>query len=279
MKRSLTAPVWQWPKRHEQFVSLPHLFGIAGDLTSMWQNGYMIWFMLVPTIFTSRKTPRHQNNTASDRTSWSVSFNHQPDKKGSQKKAQHGVQRNQQAPTTMNWHLSSYHPFPPSLFWILRILSASLVNILGTSLKVLQDCKTGRFISILTPACLLEQKQQGVLQLQLRLCFTEMYRNVKILHVYEDRLQTSLLPRARTSHSKFHHCSGLIEIGRIRQPLDQKFFLASIQPPGLLESLMLDVLMSTFDSVLSSFATSLYSFQSECITTSWPSPVRACLWR
>ena len=82
----------------------------------------------------------------------------------------------------MNWHLSSYHPFPPSLFWILRILSASLVNILGTSLKVLQDCKTGRFISILTPACLLEQKQQGVLQLQLRLCFTEMYRNVKILH-------------------------------------------------------------------------------------------------
>ena len=83
-----------------------------------------------------------------------------------------------------------------------------------------------------------------------------------MLHVYEDRLQTSLLPRARTSHSKFHHCSGLIEIGRIRQPLDQKFFLASIQPPGLLESLMLDVLMSTFDSVLSSFATSLYSFQS-----------------
>lgn len=200
-------------------------------------------------------------------------------RKGHKKKAQHGVQRNQQAPTTMNWHLSSYHPFPPSLFWILRILSASLVNILGTSLKVLQDCKTGRFISILTPACLLEQKQQGVLQLQLRLCFTEMYRNAKILHVYEDRLQTSLLPRARTSHSKFHHCSGLIEIGRIRQPLDQKFFLASIQPPGLLESLMLDVLMSTFDSVLSSFATSLYSFQSECITTSWPSSVRACLWR
>lgn len=94
-----------------------------------------------------------------------------------------------------------------------------------------------------------------------------LHRNVKILNVYEGRLQTS----------KNNQC-GLIEIGRIRQPLDQKFFKASTQPPGLLESFMLDVLMSTCDSVLSSFATSLYSFQSECITTSWPSSVRACLW-
>ncbi len=92
--------------------------------------------------------------------------------KGKKKKSMASKETKFQAPTTMNWHVSSYDPFTPSLWWSLLSFSASLVNILGMSLTLLQEAKTGRFISILTLA--FNDRQHDVLQLQLRLCFTEM---------------------------------------------------------------------------------------------------------
>ena len=224
-----------------------HIF--LASLETSHQSGRMVsscWFQQLSPL---GKLLDVKHNTASDATSWSVSFNHQPDKKRSQREKKKAWR-----PKKPSFKLQ---PQWIDMFPVTTLSLPASGEVCFPSLPALSTSWVWAWHSYK------KQRLGGSYQFWPwpSMIGSMMCYNCSCVYASLKCQNSRCLWRPTANIIVVApHCSGLIEIGRMRQPLDEKFFKASTRPPELLESFMLDVLMSACDSVLSSFANLLVFF-------------------